>query len=151
MAFPSSTGTIPLTLEQTFSLMRSVASNIKTTATALNSRSLAGPVPATDITSYSMGLSNQRDQLAALAATTGLQAYVASQYPATDITAAYLSMLARIDATLAWITSNYPVSGTGELLERKWGVNGKTISNTFSTSDLTNFRNQLGLLIAEID
>jgi hypothetical protein len=151
MAFPSNTGTIPLTLEQTFSLIRSVAGTVKTNAQALKARSLAGVVPAPDVTSYCVGLANQRDQLAALAATTGLQAYVTEYYPAVDLAAAYSQMIAQVDATIAWIVANYPKAATNELRERTWGAGGKVVNNTFSTSDLAGFRAQLDLLIAQID
>ena len=151
MAFPSNQGTIPLTLSQTFDQIRALAGSIKNAATSLNTRSLAGDISAYEIVSYCTILASQRDQVAALAATTGLAAYVTEYYPTVNIVSAYTDMIAQVDSTVLWITTNFPTSAGGDLLERKWGAGGKTINNTFSTSTLSTFRTQLTALIAQID
>jgi copper(I)-binding protein len=149
--FPSSVGSTPMSLAKTFDQGMSLAGQIKTSAQSLRDQSAAGPVSASAIVGYVGGLASQRDQMAVVAATTGLGAYVQTQFPGLDIAAAYATMIAQVDATVAWIKANFPVAGTGELLERKFLTDGRTTPNTFSTASLANLRTTLDALVATID
>jgi len=151
MTFPTNTGDPPLSLSQTFVQIRAVAGGIKQQAVALKARSLAGPVPAPDVMYFCTWLANHRATLAALAATEGLAAYVATYFPAVNLAAAYTTMVAQVDATIAWMVANFPKAASGELLLVKFAADGTTTTNTFSTAVLTTFRAQLDLLIAQID
>ena len=151
MTFPTNTGDPPLSLSQTFVQIRTIAGNIKIGAVALKALSLAAPVPAPDVMYYCTGLAAQRAQLAVLAATPGLPAYVTTYYPSVDIVAAYTAMVAQLDATITWMVNNFPKAGTGELLLVKFAADGTTTINQFTTVQLATFRAQLDLLIAQID
>lgn len=153
MAFPSNQGSHPNTLAQALTSISAIAGSIKSAATTLRASSVAGPVSSTNIIAYVGNLAAQRDQIAVLAATPGLAQYAKDQYANSglDIAAEYTALIARIDATVAWVTTNHPKAGSGEILERKWLPDGRTQSNTFDTAALATFRAQLDLLIAQID
>lgn len=151
MAFPSNIGSSPLSLADAFERTRQIAGQIKSAAVALRDKSAAGPVSATDIVGYTGSLADQRARLASAGNTPGLAAYALEQYPTLDLATAFSAMLAQIDATILWIRQNFPVSGTGEILERRFDTAGRTTPNSFSTASLAAFRTQLDALIATID
>ena len=151
MTFPTNTGTQPLTLSQTFIHIRAIAGSMKSNAVEMRDRSLAGNVSALDVMNYCTNLAGQRATITSLAATPGIVAYVVSFYPGVDLVAAYTSMIAQVDATIAWMVANFPKAPSGELLLVKFDSNGNTVISTFSSASLGTFRTQLDLLIAQID
>ena len=91
--FPSNIGSTPFSLADTFDRARSLAGQIKYATQDLSKASAAGPVSAVTIKQFAGGLAQQRQQMAALAATTGLPAYVQQQYPTLDLVAVALDAL----------------------------------------------------------
>lgn len=148
MAFPASTALLANVLEQIASLMVQV----KAASIQLRDTSAANSVSANFIVSFLSQLAGQREQMAALVATPGLAAYAQAQYnnPSLDIAAEYAATVAQIDATRTWIVNNFPKDGSGNLLERKFDANGRTVFNAFSSASLAPLRTQLDALIATI-
>ena len=151
--FPSNIGSTPFSLADTFDRARSLAGQIKYATQDLSKASAAGPVSAVTIKQFAGGLAQQRQQMAALAATTGLPAYVQQQYPTLDLVASYTAVIGQVDATIAWMLANFPKATSGELLTEKWNpVNdGTTIPDTFTVLQLATFKTVLDALVATID
>lgn len=152
MAFPSSSGTKPDTLESAWALARGLAATLKVRAQSLVSRSNAGPIPASDITQFSAWMADARSQFARIAAIPGIGAYAQEQVgdPALNVAAEFSAMTTAIDNTRAWIVANFPASG-GFLLASSFDANGRVVERTFDTASLAGFRTQLAALIATID
>lgn len=150
MAFPSSQSK-PETLSEALSKVKDTAGRIKVLAQARKTASSASATKANDIVGYVQGLAADRAELTRLVATPGLSAYAATEYPALNISTEYTAMVAQIDATLAWVSSNFPKAASGEVLERKLAADGTLTVNTFSVASLSAFRSQLDLLMATID
>jgi hypothetical protein len=151
MAFPTSQSR-PETLAQALAQIKDEAGRVKVFAQQIKARSLAGAVPAHDVTSYVGGLAAAKDEIGRLAATPGLGDYAQTEYQGIDIGAEYATMLAQINATIAWVVANFPKTpATGELRERTLGADGRPVAVTFSTSALAGFRTQLDALIATLD
>lgn len=140
-----------MSLSKAFDQVMTVAGQIKVSAQRTKDSSAAGPISATAVIQFSESLANLRVSLVAVAATPGLATYVQEQFPGLDLVASYNAMVAQIDATIAWMQAQFPKAASGELLERKWTAEGRTVSNTFDTATLAPFRAQLDLLIATIN
>jgi hypothetical protein len=153
MPFPSSIGTTPKTLSQALINISALAGDVKAQALRVKADSIAGPISAYTIIQLCGLLADRRDAMASLASTPGINAYAQGEYasPTLDIVSAYNEMVAQIDATRSWITTNFPKSGTGELLSQKFDGNGRIVYNTFSTATLATFRTQIDALIATIN
>ena len=151
MAFPSNQSR-PETLAQALAQIKDEAGRVKVFAQQIKARSLAGAIPAYDVTSYVGGLAAAKDEIGRLAATQGLGDYAQAEYPGLDIAAEYTTMLAQINATIAWVVTNFPKTPTtGELRERTIGNDGRVAAVTFSTASLAGFRAVIDDLIATID
>lgn len=152
MAFPSTVGTKPDTLDSAWTRARSLAGSLKQRAQNLNSLSLAGVVPAGLITQFCTLLADTRDQFAAIGAVPGLGAYAQEQVGDVGLNVAteFAAMTTAIDNTSAWIVANFPASG-GFLLASSFDGNGRVVERTFDSASLAGFRTQLAALIATID
>lgn len=153
MAFPSTIGSKPDSLDAAWQLARGTAGSLKQRSINLNTASLAGPVSADVIIAYCENLANCRDTFARIAAVPGIVAYAREQVndPALDVTAAFTAMVNAIDATRSWIVTNFPHDGGNYLLASQFDVNGRQVYRTFDTATLAGFRAQLAALIATID
>lgn len=151
MPFPSSTGTKGNTDAKAFDGVQSVASLVKADSIALRGQSAAGPVGASAIRNYLTRLADNRVQLVAYTAVPGIDAYALARTGDSAIIAEYTTMLAAMDACLAWVITNYPKDGSAYLLDTKFNAQGRTVDRTFSTAELATFRTQLDALIATID
>lgn len=152
MTFPSSAGSKPETLAEAMSKIKANAAAIKASCQQIKAASLSGPIGANNVVTYVGDLADRKTELARLTATPGLTAYAQSEYPSMDIVAEYNTMVAQLNATVAWIVNNFPKAPTtNELKEKTLDANGRVVLNTFTTASLAGFRTQLDALIATID
>lgn len=147
MAFPSAN---VILLRDALDIVRQAASSVKSGAVNLKAISL-GTTGASSIINFALMLAEQKALLAQYAGTPGLGAYAQSQLNSqVDIVAAYTTMVAQIDATVAWIIANFPTAG-GFIQERQFTADGRTTERTFTSDSLAGLRTQLDALIATID
>lgn len=134
---------------------QNIGRQLKAGAESLKAATAAGPVPRSRVLSYEREIRSFRDRLVAIAAVSGMAAYVEGlpNTPANyDAAAEFTAMRTQIDATITWIRNNFPTNGTppaGTLLERTWGAEGPT-ELTFTTAQTAGLRTQLDTLIAAI-
>lgn len=88
----------------------------------------------------------------ASALTPGLEDYVKAQYAdsAINIVTEYNTMIAAVDAAIAWIAGNVPKSG-GYVQLDQWANNGTITRRTFSTASLAGLRTVLDSVAATIE
>lgn len=152
MAFPSSTGTAGLSLQQALSAAQNIASQIKVQATGLSNQSVSSGVTAQNIIGFVGQLTLNNALLTSYAAMTGMEAYAQAQLgnASLDIAGAFSAMQTAIVNTITWITTNFPVDSGGYLQFAQW--NGGTVSyTTFTPAQLTGFNTVLNSLIATIN
>lgn len=84
--------------------------------------------------------------------TPGLVDYVKAQYADSriDIAAEYATMIAAVDAAIAWIAGNVPKSG-GYVLLDQWAADGTISRRTFASNTLDGLRTVLAAVIATIE
>lgn len=148
MAFPATSQA----LSTAYGQIKGRALDVRNQSVALRASSAAGPVGADRIIGYSAFLDRALTELAALAATPGLSAYAQNQEnnPALDIVAEYTAMVAQINATTAWISTNFPEDVSGYKLAFQIGSQGALVWRSFDTASLAGFRTVLDALIATI-
>ena len=148
MAFP---GTNLYTLNDAFTGLRMLASQIRQQSLSLRSSSAAGPTGFPSILAYLQSLKAQRAKLATLAAVPGLAAYAQAQLGnSIDIAAEYTAMLGGIDGCVTWMITNIPKDGSSYLLGAQMDGSGNVTDRTFTSAELAGFRTQLDALIATI-
>jgi len=153
MAFPTAT-----TPDEAWPRVKQVMLQIRSGAVQLRDSSASGPIGANNVISYLGDLADQIDQLATLTAVPGLAAYAQAQTTngGLDIVAEYNATKATITALPArtgireWMIDNFPKDGSGNLAEKKFDANGRTVLNTFSSASLSALRTKLDTLIATI-
>jgi hypothetical protein len=148
MSYPASTEILSKALDQIDGLMLIIKSMSQT----LRSASAAGPIPSSDVTDYMGRVAGFRDRIAEIAGLPGLPAYAQAQknLPGLDVVAEFQATLAQIDATRAWIITNFPKDAQGNLLMVKFDANGRLTTNTFASAPLATFRAELDALISTI-
>ena len=154
MTFPSATGTIQDDLAVAWARARQAAASVKLRATSLRALSAAGPVGSSAILDFSTFLEDMKLQLIRSRDTAGIGPYAQAQINDNTINVAteFNAMMAQIDASIAWINTNFPKDGSGFLLAVQFvGSTGRTADRQFSTATLATFRTVLDSLIATID
>ena len=148
MAFPASSQA----LSNVYAQIKGRALDVRLQSISLRAASLAGPVSAERIVGYSASLNRSRQELATLAGTPGLAAYAQEQEanPSLDIVAEYNAMLAQINATTQWISSNFPEDASGYKLAFQIDSQGALVFRQFDTASLASFRTVLDALIGTI-
>jgi len=152
MAFPSATGTTA-SLGNAWEKATQTASMIKQRAQAVRAASAAGSIGASQILDMLVLFAQCKTTLTAAAAVPGVAAYAQEQVnnPALDVAGAFSAMVTQLDATRDWVTTNFPKDGSGYLLDRTLGEDGRWIDRQFSSATLATFRTVLDALIATID
>lgn len=154
MTFPSSTGSVPDSLDVAWANLRSTAAAIKSRTVALSTSSLSG-LSGGQILDYSTFLADMRLSLVRASSVSGIAAYAQGQISnnTIDIVAEYNTMLSAVDGCKNWILSNYPKDVSGNLLYVQFaGDNsGRTVFTTFANASLATFRTQLDALAATIN
>lgn len=148
MPFPASSQA----LANAYSLIKGRANGIRSETVQIRNDSAVGPISAERIIGYTAMLARSKTELAALAAVPGLAAYAQDQEsnPSLDIGAEYNTMLTQINATIAWISTNFPQDAGGYKLAFQLGADGGLVWRTFPTASLATFRTQLDALAATI-
>jgi tartrate dehydratase beta subunit/fumarate hydratase class I family protein len=128
------------------------AGQLKAEAQTVRALCVAGPVDAIRMTTFESFLADKADAFTSLAAVSGLGAYAQTQLGngTLNIAAEFTSMQAALNSVRNWIGTNYPKAASGEILERKFDAQGRTITNTFSTAQTAGLVTVLDALIAAI-
>lgn len=148
MAFPASSQA----LANAYALIKGRANGIKSETVQLRNASAAGTILAERIIGYVAMLARSKLELASLADTPGLVAYAQAQENNVnlDISVEYTAMLEQINATISWITTNFPQDASGYKLAFQLGADGTLNWRSFSSASLATFRSQLDALSATI-
>lgn len=155
MAFPSNIGTVPRDLSSMWTSARETSGQVKLSATSMRSACLAGNVGSTSILDFITDLFSKRTMLAASAAVPGIAAYAQQQInnPGMVVATEFNTMMAAIDACLAWTLANFPKDGNGFLLG--WTFqgdgSGRLVDRQFAPAETAAFRTALDTLIASIN
>ena len=153
MAFPSTIGSKPDSLDTAWAQARAYAGSVKQRSVSITAASNAGAVSAVEIIALAADLATARENLARIAAVPGIGAYAQAQVSdaTLDVAAAFTAMVNAIDATRTWIVTNFPKDGSGYLLAAQFDGTGRITYRTFDTVQLAGLRTQLAALIATID
>lgn len=148
MAFPASNQN----LADAYRLLKGRANDVRSQSVNLRAQSLAGAVGADRILNYAAMLARSKEEMGLLAATPGLATYAQTQENngSLNITTEYTTMVAQIDATVAWIVANFPQDGSGFKLAFTMANDGTLVYRTFSTATLAGFSTTLDSLISTI-
>lgn len=148
MAFPASSQA----LSRAYSTIKSRALDVRNQSISVRDVSAAGPLSAERIINYAAALDRARTDLTALASVPGLAAYAQNEEnnPSLDIVAEFNAMVAQINATTAWIATNFPEDANGYKLAFQMGSQGTVVWRTFDSASLAGFRTILDALIGTI-
>ena len=118
----------------------------------IRDRAASGPIQATTIVDTFINLQSERTALVGASAVPGLVAYAKAQKgdETLDIVVEFNAVIAAIDATIAWINTNFPKDANGFLLRETWGANGP-VDRTFTVAQTANFRTVLQGIIDRIN
>jgi hypothetical protein len=152
MAFPSNTGTVQQSLSEAWNRARQTATSIKSRSQGLRTKSEVS-LSSGDILLYSASMANAKVTLQALAAVEGLAAYAQEQVDdnTINIVVEFNAMMAQIDATIAWVITNFPKDGSGFLLAQSLTAAGRTQDRSFNPAQTASLRTALDALIATIN
>lgn len=153
MAFPSTSGSHPDTLDRAWDGARSVAAQIKQQAQTLKDRSLLGPVDSSAILFFINSVADAKLFLIRYAAVPGIAAYAQAQVGDATLNVAteFNAMVAALDTLRDWAMANFPKDANGFLLAKQFSADGRTTDRQFNTASLATFRTQLDALTATID
>lgn len=149
MGFPSTSTT---DLDTAWNIVRNRAAQLRQSSQALNVQASQN-TGADRIVGYLGSLADARDAISAAAATPGLAAYAQAQINNNtfDLVSAFNTMVAQIDATRAWIKTNFPKDGSGNLLYQQLDANGRIVTLQFTSAQLAGLQSVLVALVATID
>ena len=144
MTFPAST----VTLEQAWSLVRTIANKAKTAATNLSAESAAGDTVRERYVTLRNQLQSAIDNWDTLSATPGLQAYARDQInnPLLDLAAEFLAMRNAAVTLRDWIDVNLPTGTGGAVLVEQ--IDGTPL--TFTSVQTAQFRTEANAFTATI-
>lgn len=153
MAFPSSGGSVPYTLEAAWQGARTTAAMVKSQAQQLAGAAQSAAVSGQTLISFAAFLADSYARLNQYASLSGIAAYAQNQIgDATfDVSSAFTAMTSAISATVGWIKGNFPKDANGNLLYVQFTSDGHTQYTSFTVAQLANFVTQLNSLIATID
>src|SRR3990167_6800386 len=144
MAFPSATGTKQDSLALAWERARSVAATVKSRTQTLRDQSAAGPTAVGEILNYATVLAEMRLALARSQSVSGIGAYAQAQVadPALNVATEFSNMLSTLDATTAWIVTNFPKDAGGFLLAVTFTADntGRTQFRTLSSAQTAGLR-----------
>jgi hypothetical protein len=150
MPFPSSS---TITLNDALKTLREGAGMIKTQSLSVRATSLTGTLTYPVILNYMGGLKSHKARMDAAVAAVGasaLSAYAQEQLGSATFTADYSTMLATVDATVAWIAANLPKDGSNYALAVIVAADGATTDRVFTSGQLAGFRTNIDALTATI-
>jgi len=153
MAFPSSSGSIPITLESGWEQARVIAATVKTQAQTMLAGAQGAGLSADTILQYTAYLDSASTQLTQIAGISGMAAYAQAQIGTSlDVASAFNAMLSAIQSTVAWVRANFPADGSGNLLYTQFAPSGGSrVFTQFTAAQLTSFVPVLQALLATIN
>lgn len=153
MAFPSSTGSIQLTLDAGWANARGAAAAIKAQAQTMLNLIAGSSVNAQQLIAIPGYAAQWLTALNQIAALPGIAAYAQAQIgnSSFDVVGAFNTMIAAIQAVSSWITTNTPKDGSGNLLVLQFNADGSLKYSTFTSAQLSGLVTQLNALVAAID
>jgi hypothetical protein len=111
-------------------------------------------VQSITILDYATFLTDQKIALEACVVN-GIVAYAQAQMmsPAADVTVLFNTMILAIQATIDWITTNFPKDGNGFLLAVSFvgDGTGRTTPRLFTAGDLGPFKTVVDALLATLE
>lgn len=153
MAFPSASGARQTTLASALLEIMTIASAVKSRASALSVQSAAQPVAGSSIIAAMRQFIESRARLLTLAAVPGLGAYAQEQLNDATINVAneFSALTAGLDQIRDWMETNFPKNAAGYLLREQFDSNGRVAERFFSPAELAQLRTRLDALSALVD
>lgn len=138
-------------LASTYRQITNYAGVVKSQTQSLRNASAAGNIHAMQIIDWFVSIGGLRTQLSNLSSAPGLAGYAKTECADVnyDVAAEFTAMLAAIDTSLAWVTTNFPKDGNGFILSHTF-VAGVYTARTFTTGETATLRTVLDALIATI-
>src|SRR6185312_1439892 len=149
MAFPSLSGSLPITLESGWEQARSNAAAIKAQCQNLLAQAQGAGIAGNVILTFTAHLDTQSTQFATIGAIPGMGSYAQAQVgnPSLDVAAAFNAMTSAIANLIAWVRANFPKDGNGNLLYAQFAPSGGQIQYpAFTSTQLSGFATQLSAL-----
>ena len=150
MAFPSTSGSNPVTLTAALANAMQLAGTLKSQANSLLSLAQTTGIPANQLINLPQNWTQAVTQLNAYAALSGMAAFAQAQLGDASISTDFSTMTAAVTACVTWITTNFPTSN-GYLLAASFGSGGAITYVTFTPTQLAGFVTVLEALIAAIN
>jgi hypothetical protein len=141
MAFPSTTGSVPLTLDAAWAQARQLAGSVKASGTSLQGQlSAAGSLSGYQVVSFCSSLANAIAAFNQIAAISGIAAYAQAQIAnaSENITTDFTNMINAIQAVVSWIQANFPADDNGNLLFMQFTASGAIQYTNFTSAQLAN-------------
>src|SRR5512146_2446165 len=109
MAFPSSTGSLPITLESGWEQARQIAAAIKAQSQNLVAAGQGAGIAGNVILTFVASLDSSSATLSSIAAISGMPSYAQTQVGTTlDVAAAFNAMTSAIASVISWTRTNFP-------------------------------------------
>ncbi len=150
MAFPSNTGSTPISLSLALQNAQQIAGQVKAQAQSLVTLATGAGVPAFQLLTLPATWTNWNNQLTSYANLSGMAAFAQAQLGDASIGSDFAAMQAAITAVVNWITANFPASN-GFLQALTFGSGGVVNYVTFTPAQLTPLVILLNALIATIN
>lgn len=153
MAFPSSNGSVQVSLAEAWADARAAAANVKSRAQQASVASAAGTLTGDAAVSLSTFLADSKVQLQRDAGVSGIGAYAQSQIgdPTLNVATEFNGLLTALDAVVSWIIANFPKDASGRLLHQTLTAAGRPVSAPFTAAQTAGLRTALDGLIAAIN
>jgi hypothetical protein len=145
MAFPSSNGSVQISLAEAWGDARAAAANVKSRAQQASAASTAGTLTGDQALQLSTFLADAKVQLQRDAA----QSQVGD--PALNVATEFSGMLTALDAVVAWVVANFPKDASGRLLHQTLTAAGRPVTAPFTAAQTAGLRTALDGLSASIN
>jgi hypothetical protein len=137
MAFPSSNGSVQISLAEAWGDARAAAANVKSRAQQASAASTAGTLTGDQALQLSTFLADAKVQL--------------QRDPALNVATEFSGMLTALDAVVAWVVANFPKDASGRLLHQTLTAAGRPVTAPFTAAQTAGLRTALDGLSASIN
>lgn len=153
MAFPSSSGSTPVSPARGWEQAVILADTIKKRSATVQSICEAGSATATLLLDYGAQLADWREELARLAQIPAMGAYAKAQKNDSefDVTAEAATLLSAIDMVISGLVAGLPTDPSGWLLVQKMTIDGRHTDRAVTAAQTANLRTSIDALIGTID
>ena len=150
MAFPSNTGSTPISLSLALQNAQQIAGNLKAQAQNLVTLATGNGVQAFQLLNLPSQWTTWNNQLTSYANLSGMAAFAQAQLGDASVGSDFAAMQSAITAVVNWIVANFPASN-GFLQALTFGAQGVVNYVTFTPAQLTPLVTLLNALIATIN